>query len=180
MATYDDYKEFIYEHGYNSNYWNRKTLKEYIEKFTIEETKLYKRKLHNLLCKRNRIRKHLKEWKNIYFITLTINDKKINNNKITYERKIKEIFKKHNYIANEDYGKTTKRLHYHVLTEDDIDLTNWKYGYTSKFKCRTSIEDNKRLSSYLTKLSNHGIKKGAGKLIYGRKPKKKKENQKMD
>lgn len=176
MASYEDYKQLMINFGCNPLHWTDAIIEELEKKFTKEELKTYKRKLNAFLQKRCRIRSKLSSWKELYFITLTINNDNLEKSRRTFTDKIKLIFENSNYIANEDFGKENGRLHYHVICEENKDLSLWKYGYTLAIKCKrtkSSIDDNfiteKRLASYLTKLANHCVKESSGKIIYGRK-----------
>lgn len=184
MKTKEEYIDFMIQHGCNTSMWSYQTNNLFEREFKDNgnELKQWKKELNNLLSKRYRIIQKLKTFKNKYFITLTIDNENQKKQKQTFERKIKEIFKGTNYIANEDYGKTnTKRLHYHVVCEEDIDITKWKYGFTSKFKCRFEDKDNKQIARYITKLANHTLKEKGAKIIYGRRKRtKESQNKKTD
>lgn len=124
-------------------------------------------------------------WKRIYgmmisgdciFLTFTFTDEVLN--KTTYEirrRRVREFLKAHSdyYVANIDFGEKNGREHWHaVILADNVDYTMWhKNGAINGKKCNASVDDAKRLSKYVSKLTNHAIKETAGKnyLIYGRK-----------
>lgn len=178
MLTKEEYFNFMIKHGCNPINWRAKTEREFVEltKNQEKEIKQWHKELNNTLSKRYRIKEKIKKYNEIYFITLTIDNEHIKNKKETFERKLKEIFKNTNYIANEDFGKINERLHYHILSEENINLDKWIYGFTSKFKTNQDTKDITRLSCYITKLANHTIKKGTGKIIYGRKKKQMEKN----
>ena len=76
------------------------------------------------------------------------------------------------YVANIDYGKTKGREHYHaVITSDKRPPKTWSYGFIDILKVKTTETDTKRISKYISKLTNHAIKhttKGK-RIIYSRK-----------
>lgn len=172
MGTFERFQELIFQYNLNrvwTQYKKEIFNDNFYEEFTKEEIDEYCKKINNIYSQRYRIKKKLKKWKEIYFITLTFDNFNINKSKRTVYDKIRSIFKGTNFIATEDYGKTTKRLHYHVLTDEDTNLSNWKYGYTCKLKCNTNIEDKDKLAKYIAKLTNHNIKKGITKIFYGKR-----------
>lgn len=115
--------------------------------------------------KRTRIKKRINKMnkENIWFITYTINDNNMNKN---HTRKLKEILKNKNYIINEDYGKQTKRLHYHAIVESIEEPKKWEYGFTKIEKIKNY--NTEAITKYITKLTNHTIKNTATKIIYSR------------
>jgi len=117
------------------------------------------------------------QYENKYFITFTLKDKYLTRDKKYLMRKIKEALSQASlYIANEDYGSKHGRLHFHALasfnfqidytTQDNFVNKIWKYGNIDYLK----VYDNNdtAITKYLTKLTNHAIKKTAGKIIYSR------------
>ncbi len=78
------------------------------------------------------------------------------------------------YVANIDYGETTGREHYHaVITSDQRPPKSWTYGFVDILKVKTTETDTKRISKYISKLTNHAIKhttKGK-RIIYSRQTK---------
>lgn len=111
---------------------------------------------------------------NSIFITLTFSDKTLANTDIDKRRRLVQRYLKSNcsqYVANIDYGKTNGREHYHALVSNDIDFTDWyKYGTINAERVRPCEDSPKRLSRYITKLTNHALKVGAiaPRLIYSR------------
>ena len=78
------------------------------------------------------------------------------------------------YVANIDYGDTTGREHYHaIITLDNKPPKTWKYGFIDIKKVATSETDTKRVSKYISKLTNHAIKHTtkSKRIIYSRKSK---------
>lgn len=174
MGSFEKFQELCFE--YNLNYIFSETKEEIFknnfgEQFTEKEIKDYIKRLNNIYSKRYRIRKKLLKWKEIYFITLTLDNENINKANRTIYDKIKKIFKEKNYIAVEDYGKTTNRKHYHVMVDEKTELKNWTYGFYLQLKVNNKVSDRERLTKYITKLTNHNIKKGVKKIIYGHRTK---------
>lgn len=179
MGSWIDFQKFTQEHGANPISWNAYTLIEYQKLFTKEEVKEYRRRLNAILQKRTRIKKRLMKMKNIYFSTYTISNEFIGCSKGTFERKIKEVFNGIEFVANEDYGKTSHRLHYHIL-HDNVPVKEWPYGYTLTVKCKNLKDDVERLARYCVKLANHSIKEGSGKLIYSRSSRNEKKEKNIE
>jgi hypothetical protein len=78
------------------------------------------------------------------------------------------------YVANIDYGKKKGREHYHaVITSDQRPPKTWSYGFIDILKVATTETDTKRISKYISKLTNHAIKNTtkSKRIIYSRQPK---------
>jgi len=114
---------------------------------------------------------------NCLFLTLTFNDNTLNSTTTETRRKyVRRYLKEFNcpYVANIDFGSKNHREHYHaVINCNEIDLALWRsYGNINVQKVRNnSIElSKKRLSKYISKLSNHAIKETTKRscLIYSR------------
>lgn len=78
------------------------------------------------------------------------------------------------YVANIDYGKTKGREHYHaVITSDQRPPKTWSYGFIDILKVKTTETDTKRISKYISKLTNHAIKNTtrSKRIIYSRETK---------
>ena len=114
---------------------------------------------------------------NSLFLTLTFTDKTLESTSAETRRKyVTRYLKSLNcmYVANIDFGAKNHREHYHaVVGLDSIDLSAWRtYGNINVQKVHdSSIELNKkRLSKYISKLSNHAIKETTKRnaLIYSR------------
>lgn len=78
------------------------------------------------------------------------------------------------YVANIDYGKEKGREHYHaVITSDQRPSKSWSYGFVDILKVKTTETDTKRISKYISKLTNHAIKHTtkSKRIIYSRQPK---------
>lgn len=78
------------------------------------------------------------------------------------------------YVANIDYGKKKGREHYHaVITSDQRPPKTWSFGFIDILKVATTETDTKRISKYISKLTNHAIKNTtkSKRIIYSRKPK---------
>ena len=78
------------------------------------------------------------------------------------------------YVANIDYGKNKGREHYHaVITSDQRPPKTWSYGFIDILKVKTTETDTKRVSKYISKLTNHAIKNTtkSKRIIYSRQSK---------
>jgi hypothetical protein len=78
------------------------------------------------------------------------------------------------YVANIDYGKTKGREHYHaIITSDQRPPKTWSYGFVDILKVATTETDTKRISKYISKLTNHAIKHTtkSKRIIYSRQTK---------
>ena len=124
----------------------------------------------------------------VVFLTLTFPDETLKNtSELTRRRYVTRYLSSFasDYVANVDYGKQNGREHYHAVANALAPLNTWsKYGFVlSEFvkdpktdcmtrnvpkrykdlppeeQCRLmSIDDEKRISKYIAKLSNHAIK----------------------
>lgn len=113
---------------------------------------------------------------NCLFLTFTFTDIVLNtSNYDIRRRRVREFLKKYSdyYIANIDFGEDNGREHYHaIILCDYIDYTSWKYGALNGRKINDDSKSIDNVSKYVTKLTNHALKKSTGKshfLIYGRK-----------
>lgn len=107
------------------------------------------------------------------FITLTFTDTVLTStNEITRRKYVARWCKENSsfYVANIDYGDLKNREHYHaVLTAGNY--SKWEYGFIKIKKVRADSKDLTKVSKYVSKLTNHAIKK-SGKLkriIYSKK-----------
>ena len=78
------------------------------------------------------------------------------------------------YVANIDYGLKNEREHYHaVITSDQRPPKSWSYGFVDILKVKTTETDTKRVSKYISKLTNHAIKNTtkSKRIIYSRQTK---------
>lgn len=127
-----------------------------------------------------------------HFLTLTFTDEVLKATNAETRRKYVRRFLKKNspcYVANIDYGndgvkkayfddngvlhESTAREHYHALIfADRIDYKPWhKYGAIKDERVRKTENDQKRVSAYVAKLSNHAMKLNDGiapRFIYSR------------
>ena len=121
------------------------------------------------------------------FLTLTFNDEVFKNmSKDTRRRMITRFLKKtcKSYIANIDYGAKNEREHYHALVvpiSENIDNKEYKemfYNSAINFE-RIVISDkknhdiestSKKVSKYVSKLTNHAIKQTTqqNRIIYSK------------
>lgn len=115
----------------------------------------------------------------LYFLTLTFRDDVlVNTSKETRRRYVSRFLKMCSpvYVANIDFGGKNGREHYHAVTSHPVDLELWRKacGSINAKKVRANPKDEKRVSAYVAKLTNHALKVGANKgdrLIYSRSPK---------
>lgn len=111
---------------------------------------------------------------NAIFITLTFNDKTLSKTDTDKRRRLVQRYLKANckeYVANIDFGGLNGREHYHAIVSKELVLQNWfKYGSIDIERVRPFDNSYKRLSRYITKLTNHALKVGAiaPRLIYSR------------
>lgn len=112
-----------------------------------------------------------------WFITITFNDEILaSTNEKTRRVYVSRWLKGLSpfYVANIDYGKTKGREHYHaVITANTRPPKSWKYGFIDILKVKTTENDTKRVSKYISKLTNHAIKHTtkSKRIIYSRKVK---------
>ena len=112
-----------------------------------------------------------------YFITITFNPTTLENtNEQTRRKYVSRWLKSLTpfYVANIDYGSKNEREHYHaVITSDTRPPKSWNYGFIDIKKVATSETDTKRVSKYISKLTNHAIKHTtkSKRIIYSRKSK---------
>lgn len=117
----------------------------------------------------------------VYFGTLTFTDEVLNHTSCDTRRRYVARFLKSissSYIANIDYGDKLKnpdsneREHYHCLIAVDSMPKSWKYGFCKFIQVRKDDDDKKRISKYISKLTNHAMKVEktgkAKRIIYSR------------
>ena len=108
------------------------------------------------------------------FITLTFKDSVLSKTSDLTRRRYVARYLKSNcreYVANVDFGALNGREHYHAVVSSDIDFKDWyKYGAIQVERVRPLEDSSKRISRYITKLTNHALKVGcvAPRLIYSR------------
>lgn len=109
------------------------------------------------------------------FLTFTFTDKTLNITDYEYRRRlVREFCKEHSdyYIANIDYGEDNEREHYHAIIQcQNVDYSLWhRYGAIKGLRIHADLEDAKRLSKYVSKLTNHAIKQTTRgqRIIYGK------------
>lgn len=109
---------------------------------------------------------------NCYFVTLTFTNNVLSKTSSYTRRLYVTRFLKSvsfNYVANIDFGSKNGREHFHaVLSSEFLEPKLWKYGrldYEIISKSQLSID---KLSLYVSKLTNHAIKKTTKRtsLIY--------------
>ena len=104
------------------------------------------------------------------FVTLTFNDDVLSSTSMETRRRYVARFLKSQsslYVANIDFGKTTKREHYHaVIVKDRIEANSWPYGFDSYKKIRCDKLGPLKLAKYISKLTNHAIKETTKRCCY--------------
>lgn len=109
-----------------------------------------------------------------YFGTLTFTDEVLLSTSADTRRSYVQRFLKMrciDYVANCDYGSINKREHYHcVCIPYDFSSLDWSFGWSNFKLIRNSASDFQRVSTYLTKLTNHALKYTTknSKIIYSR------------
>lgn len=127
-------------------------------------TRLWKR-IYSMLCKGQCI-----------FLTLTFTDYDLSHSTFDDRRRwVRRYLKSQSdyYIANIDFGEKNGREHYHaVILADKVSYSEWnsKHGNINGKIIHCGVEDAKRLSKYVSKLTNHAIKDTAKsfRVIYGK------------
>lgn len=112
------------------------------------------------------------------FLTITFNDAAlINNSSQTRKKYIRDTLNAtcEDFVANIDFGKNTKREHYHAvslgLNVDEFKRLTKPFGFIKIERVIPSTEGS--LALYVDKLCNHALKETTCKqLIYCRKRKK--------
>lgn len=143
---------------FNNNY--KKIIKNAWEKATLLNHARYKRK--------QRIKSKIEQLVlegNATFITLTFSDTVLSStSEITRRRYVARWCKENSdyYVANIDYGEDKHREHYHAVLRVGT-YTSWNYGFSNIKTVRSKSKDLNKVSKYVSKLTNHAIKK-SGKL----------------
>ena len=112
-----------------------------------------------------------------WFITITFDDETLaKTNEKTRRKYVSRWLKGLSpfYVANIDYGDLKGREHYHaVITLDTRPPKSWRYGFIDILKVKTTDNDTKRISKYISTLTNHAIKNTtkSKRIIYSRKSK---------
>ena len=109
---------------------------------------------------------------NSSFITLTFTDTVIaKTSEITRRRYVARWCKENSdfYVANIDYGDLRHREHFHAVLRVGT-YTSWNYGFMSKKQIRSKSKDLNKVSKYVSKLTNHAIKKSGQlkRIIYSK------------
>lgn len=131
--------------------------------------------------------------KNCVFLTLTFSSDYLETTTPQQRRDDIRLFLKSisdYYVGNIDFGNHddyfdlqgnertgTDREHYHAIVTERVskelaDYYRSKYGLIHFEKIRTGTHDKQKLSTYITKLTNHALKDSTKRsaLIYSRKP----------
>ena len=109
-----------------------------------------------------------------YFGTLTFTDLVLDSTAYDTRRTYVKRFLKStcpDYVANCDFGELHKREHYHCVCRcDSLDLLSWDLGWFLFKPIRNSDADFNRVSTYISKLTNHALKYSTNntKIIYSR------------
>jgi hypothetical protein len=184
----DNYGEIIKSNmDYDTALEKRCFLLENFPKEYEEAEKINLARYKRVIRLRERIKKILTTSDTVIFLTLTFTDDTLNRTSADTRRQyVRKYLGKFNvdFVANIDYGKQNGREHYHAVVGGKIDLKPWtdKMGgtnvrlvkapeYTQKrvpkryqnlpqeeIQKRMAIDDEKALSKYVAKLTNHAIK----------------------
>ena len=165
------------------NYSFEKLIKEketFIKKYGNTTLKIANNLNHASYKRVARLKERIKEAVesgSAYFITITFNPTTLENtNEQTRRKYVSRWLKSLTpfYVANIDYGEKNGREHYHaVITSDTRPPKSWNYGFIDILKVNTTETDTKRVSKYISKLTNHAIKHTtkSKRIIYSRKSK---------
>ena len=140
----------------------------------------YEKILNARYCKVSRVKKRLlfllTNCDYVWFITFTFDNKRIGLSTKRKRELIRSVLNTHDflYILNVDYGKTTEREHYHCVlgTNWDMDINQFIQNaypcFSLSIQCKKGLNDYKRLSKYINKLTNHCLKASTKKqrLVY--------------
>lgn len=109
------------------------------------------------------------------FLTFTFDDKHIKVKDTTKRKYVQRMLNelKCPYVANIDYGKKHQRVHYHALVQiEHIDNTGNKLWHCGDLDIeRIRYNNEKAISKYICKLTNHAIKETTrgNRLLYDKK-----------
>jgi hypothetical protein len=131
-------------------------------------------------CRTARLKERIREAVesgSAWFITITFNPETLSKTnektrRVYVSRWLKSLTPF--YVANIDYGLKNEREHYHaVITSDKRPPKSWSYGFVDILKVKTTETDTKRVSKYISKLTNHAIKNTtkSKRIIYSRQTK---------
>lgn len=176
-----DISKAFYNHDYEKNL---------LTPYSYEQALLLHTELQNNSCYREAVKVNFAGYKrktrlqnkinemltrgDALFLTLTFNDKVLNNTSPETRRKyVSRTLKKFNcdYVANIDFGKENEREHYHcVISISRMPKDFWIYGFCKIEKIRNCDGDSARLAKYISKLTNHAIKETCkqNRIIYSK------------
>lgn len=185
-----------------ANYWRCLLIEQHPKEYE-EAQKINRARYERIRRLQNSITHILTNYSNVTFLTLTFSDKTLKTTSAdTRRRYVSRVLKAYNvdYVANIDFGKKNGREHYHAVLGCQFDNNTWVYGHSlcewvqkdgdfsnkkipKRYEGLTKEElteqlqkDNKkRLSKYISKLTNHAIKETcrSSRIICSRKEKKK-------
>lgn len=186
-------EDITYTDWYNDSF--RIYCEDYLSKFDSNVITECEKILHADLQRKTRLRKKIQTMFDIcsvvIFVTLTFSDIALERSTPEYRRDLvsgwfkaccpEDIYIP--YIANIDFGKENGREHYHGLIgcrvpKSQLEFWQCTYGSIKLETVRISVADKYRLSSYVSKMTNHAIKETTKRshLIYSRITKKTKNN----
>lgn len=142
--------------------------------FTNEEFKECERIYDSNRKRSGRIKKKITEMikKPCLFLTLTFTDETLTNTSAeTRRRYVRQFLTQFNVpaIANKDFGSENGREHYHsIIQTSNIDYSLYTYGAINGKRVIVDYGCDKRISKYISKLTNHSIKETTKRstLIY--------------
>ena len=140
-------------------------LKDYCFKTNlINEFNECNRLVNSFDCRKSRLRKKVSLLVNSFpcsFLTLTFTNNVLENTSAETRRRYVARYLKSlgcPYIANIDFGDKTDREHYHAIVGCVPNSKTWSYGFSCIEKIRNTDISSTKLSTYITKLTNHAIK----------------------
>lgn len=183
--VYEDYREIskaVYNYTNDRDLPTKYTYEEAIQRINElceEDSKAFNEayKLnHAFLQRKKKLKKKIQDilCKPCIFATFTISDDYIDLPLDLLRKYLTRVLKEMSdvYIANEDYGKNTNRLHFHAIIQTDhVEMRLWKYGFM--FCEKINNKNVSALATYITKLTNHAIKASNKRsvMIYSKKKK---------
>lgn len=144
-----------------------KQCEDFFNSLSIKQYKEFERLSHARCQRVNRLKKRISYMVGLspcVFLTLTFTDLILDStSELQRKRFVRDYLHSFRclYIANQDFGKTYGREHYHAIIgceRVDYSLWNKKFGSVNGLKVGYSSKDFEKLGKYIAKLTNHAIK----------------------